>query len=120
MVEMERMSINERRKYLYKMWVRNRSANRKEKEYLLDEMQAVSGMHHKSLIRMLTGRRSRKPRRRERGRTCGAAVEDAVRVMARSLDAPLLASQANASSVLSDGAIHARHCGVCFQSRLNL
>ncbi len=93
MVEMERMSINERRKYLYKMWVRNRSANRKEKEYLLDEMQAVSGMHHKSLIRMLTGRRSRKPRRRERGRTCGAAVEDAVRVMARSLDAPLLASR---------------------------
>ncbi|GIV63979.1 MAG: hypothetical protein KatS3mg045_1318 [Bellilinea sp.] len=115
------MSINERQKYCTRCGKRYRSASRKEKGYLLDEMQAVTGMHRKSLIRMLTGRLSRKPRRRERGRTCGAAVEDGMRVIARGLlDAPLLASQANASSVLSGGAIHARHCGVCFKSRLNL
>ncbi|MEW6503869.1 MAG: hypothetical protein AB1457_07880 [Chloroflexota bacterium] len=67
MVEMERMSINERRKYLYKMWEGYRSASRKEKGYPLDEMQAVTGMHRKSLIRILTGQLSRKPRNHERG-----------------------------------------------------
>jgi len=40
MVEIERMSVNERRKYLDKMWERYRNASRKEKGYLLDEMQA--------------------------------------------------------------------------------
>lgn len=88
MVEMERMSINERRKYLYKMWERYRKASRKEKGYLLDEMQAVTGMHRKSLIRLMRGRLSRKRRSRERGRTYGATVEDAVRVIAHSLDYP--------------------------------
>jgi len=88
MVEIERMSINERRKYLYKLWERYRNASRKEKGYLLDEMQAVTGMHRKSLIRLMRGRLSRKRRSREPGRTYGAAVEDAVRVIARSLDYP--------------------------------
>ncbi|GIV63928.1 MAG: hypothetical protein AB1457_14355 [Chloroflexota bacterium] len=94
------MTINERRKYLYKMWEHCRSASRKEKGYLLDEMQAVTVMHHKSLIRMLTGWLSRKPRRRKRGRTCGAAVEDAVWVIARSLDA------SSVSQFLSAGHAH--------------
>ena len=88
MVEAEPMTINERRKYLYKMWERYRKASRKEKGKLLDEMQAVTGMHRKSLIRILTGRLSRKKRSRERGRSYGAAVEDAVRVIARSMDYP--------------------------------
>jgi len=88
MVETEPMTINERRKYLYKMWERYRKASRKEKGKLLDEMQAVTGMHRKSLIRILTGRLSRKKRSRERGRSYGPAVEDAVRVIARSMDYP--------------------------------
>jgi len=88
MLEAEPMTINERRKYLYKMWERYRKASRKEKGKLLDEMQAVTGMHRKSLIRILTGRLSRKKRSRERGRSYGAAVEDAVRVIARSMDYP--------------------------------
>ncbi|GIV63963.1 MAG: hypothetical protein AB1457_14165 [Chloroflexota bacterium] len=71
------------------MWVRYHSASRKEKGNLLDKMQAVTGMHRKSLMRMLIRRLSRKPRRRARGRTCGTAVEDVVRVIARGLlDAP--------------------------------
>jgi len=37
-VEIEPMTIDERRKYLYKMWERYRHANCKEKEHLLDEM----------------------------------------------------------------------------------
>jgi len=88
MSETEPMTINERRKYLHKMWDRYRKAGRKGKSYLLDEMEQVTGMHRKSLIRILTGRLSRKKRARERGVTYGAKVADAVRVIARSLDYP--------------------------------
>jgi len=80
MVEMERMTIDERRKYLYKMWERYCKASRKEKGRLLDEMEVVTGMHRKSLIRILSGRLSRKKRSCERERSYGAAVEDAVQV----------------------------------------
>ncbi len=88
MSETEPMTINERRKYMHKMWDRYRKAGRKGKGYLLDEMEQVTGMHRKSLIRILTGRLSRKKRSRERGVTYGAAVLDAVQVIARSPDYP--------------------------------
>lgn len=88
MIETEKMTINERRKYLYKMWERYRKSSRKEKGYLLDEMEVVTGMHRKALIRILTGRLSRKKRSRERGTIYDAAVADAVRVIGRSLDYP--------------------------------
>lgn len=88
MSEIDPMTIDERRKYLYKMWERYRKANRTEKKVLLDEMEHVTSMHRKSLIRILTGRLSRKKRKRQRGPTYGAAVADAVRVIARSLDYP--------------------------------
>ena len=60
MSEMDPMTIDERRKYLYKMWERYRKATRTEKGKLLDEMEEVTGMHRKALIRILTGRLSRK------------------------------------------------------------
>lgn len=88
MSEMDPMTIDERRKYLYKMWERYRKATRTEKGKLLDEMEEVTGMHRKALIRILTGRLSRKKRLRERGPRYGAPVADAVRVIARSLDYP--------------------------------
>lgn len=88
MAETDPMSIAERRKYLHKMWGRYRLAKRAEKGRLLDEMEPVTGLHRKALIRILTGRLSRKKRQRERGATYGAAVADAVRVIARSLDYP--------------------------------
>lgn len=88
MSEKDPMTIEERRKYLYEMWERYRNANRKGKGKLLDEMETVSGMHRKAIIRILTGRLSRKKRLRERGPIYGAAVADAVRVIARSLDYP--------------------------------
>lgn len=47
---------------------------------LLDEMRALTGIHPKSLIRILTGRVLDKKRNRECGRIYGTAVEDAVRV----------------------------------------
>jgi hypothetical protein len=88
MTETEAMNINERRKYIHKMWGRYRQAKKKEKGKLLDEIEAVTGMHRKAIIRLLNGRLSRKKRSRERGREYGVAIDDAVRVIARSLDYP--------------------------------
>jgi len=61
---------------------------------LLDEMEAVTGMHRKSIIRLMKGRRGRKKRERERGKAYGTEVEDALRVIARSLDYPCAERQA--------------------------
>lgn len=88
MSETDPMTIDERRKYLHKMWKRYREASREEKGYLLTEMEQVTGLHRKSIIRILTGRLSRKKRTKERGPTYGIAVADAVRIIARSLDYP--------------------------------
>ncbi len=88
MNETEVMTINERRKYLHKMWGRYRGATKTEKGKLLDEIEAVLRMHRKAIIRVLNGRLLRKKRSRERGREYGVEVDDAVRVIARSLDYP--------------------------------
>ncbi len=47
------MTINERRKYLTKMQTRYRAANRHLRGQLLTEMEAITGMHRKSLTRLL-------------------------------------------------------------------
>lgn len=88
MSETEPMNINERRKYLHKMWGRYKKANKMEKSKLLNEMQVVIGMHRKSIIRLLNNQLSRKKRTRERGRTFGVDVDDAIRKIAKSLDYP--------------------------------
>jgi hypothetical protein len=88
MSEQDPMDINERRKYIHKMWGRYREAGRVEKGKLLDEMGQVTGMHRKTLIRLLNGQLSRKKRSRQRGRVYGVEVDDAIRVIARSLDYP--------------------------------
>ena len=84
MSETEPMNINERRKYLNKMWGRFKRANKREKIKLLDEMEAVIGMHRKSIIRILNNQLSRKKRSRERGRTYGVDVDDTIRKIALS------------------------------------
>ena len=67
------MSINERRKYVQKMRFRYWKANRKkEKGQLLDEMEAVTGLHRKSLVRLMASDMKRYPRRRHRGRKYGS------------------------------------------------
>jgi hypothetical protein len=88
MSETEPMSVDERRKYIHKILGRYRKGSKKEKGRLLDEIEAVTGMHRKSVIRIMNGSLSRKKRSRERGRTYGAEVEIAVRVIALSLDYP--------------------------------
>jgi hypothetical protein len=80
------MNIEERRKYLRRMKKRYAKANRKEQGQLLDEMEAMTELHRKSLIRLMNGSLERKSRRKQRGRTYGSEVDDALRVIAESLD----------------------------------
>jgi len=51
--EKDPMTIDERRKYLHKMWGSYRGASKKEKGDRPDEMKKVTGMHRKALIRNL-------------------------------------------------------------------
>ena len=84
----EKMSINERRKYLKLVAPRYAKARRKERSQLLTEMGEVTGMHRKSLIRLMNmpslDRAPKKPRLRRR--RYGSAVADVVRVVWESLD----------------------------------
>jgi hypothetical protein len=84
----DQMTIDERLKYLRKMKTRYVKADRRERGRLLDEMQAFTGLHRKSLIRLMNSSLNRQPRSRERGRTYGEDVTTAIRVIAASLDHP--------------------------------
>lgn len=82
----EKMSIDERRKYLRLVKPRYVEAGRSEKGQLLDEMEAVTGLNRKTLIRLMNGSLERKARSRERGKKYGPEVDDALRVIYESLD----------------------------------
>ena len=87
MPDSERMTIDERYKYLGRMLPRYRPAGRAEQGRLLDEMEVRTGLHRKSLVRLLaTGGLTREPRRRQRGRAYDPAVDDVLRVIWESLD----------------------------------
>jgi hypothetical protein len=86
MTKEEKMTIDERRKYLQTMKRRYKQADRKTKGQLLGEMEVVTGLHRKSLIRLMNSSLKRKPRRRERGKSYGADVDDALRVIDESFD----------------------------------
>jgi hypothetical protein len=88
MSETEKMNVDERRKYIHKMWKRYREADKKEKSRLLDEIEAVTSLHRKSITRTINGQLSRKKRSRQRGRVYGIEVEDVIRVVAKGLDYP--------------------------------
>jgi hypothetical protein len=84
----DQMSVDERRKYLKLVAPRYAKAGRVERSALLTEMAAVTGLHRKSLLRLVHGptleRAPKGPRFRRR--RYGAAVADAVRVVWESLD----------------------------------
>jgi len=83
----EQMSINARRTYLHIMLPRYAAANRFAQGQLLDEMQAVTGLHRKSLLRLLHAETlERQPRTRQRGHVYDHTVDDALRVMTETLD----------------------------------
>jgi hypothetical protein len=82
------MSIEERRKYLKRMEPIYRKGGKQERGRLLNEMEVVTGMHRKSLTRLLRPGTSleRKPWRGRRKRSYGAEVQDVVSVVWESLD----------------------------------
>jgi hypothetical protein len=83
----ERMTVDERRKCLKRMQGRYLAATREERSRLLDDLAELTGLHRKSVVRLLKGRTlERQPRRRQRGRVYGAGVDDALRVIWESLD----------------------------------
>lgn len=83
----ERMTVNERRKYLKLMKPRYQKASRSEQSALLTEMEQVTGLHRKSLLRLLHAPSlERQKRKRERGRTYESAVEQVILVVWESLD----------------------------------
>ncbi|MBM3126741.1 MAG: transposase family protein [Chloroflexi bacterium] len=89
MAETDPMTIDERRKYLHRMRIRYWQTKQKsERSRLLDEMQAVTGLHRKSLLRLINGELARKPRRKQRGKIYGTEVEAAISKIAQSLDYP--------------------------------
>ena len=83
----EAMTINERRKYLTKMQTRYQIANRQRRGQLLTEMEAITGMHRKSLTRLMAQRSLTRVRRRVQRRTVyGPDVRQIVRIVWESLD----------------------------------
>lgn len=83
----DEMTVTERRKYLKKMKPLYAKAQRNEQSRLLTEMEQVTGLHRKSLLRLLHARSlERKKRERGRGCTYGLAVEQAILVVWASLD----------------------------------
>lgn len=86
MATLEAMRIDERYQYLRRMQSHYRQADRQTKKELLDQMEAFTGLHRKSLIRLMNSNLTRKPRLRERGRTYGPEVDEALMVIWEALD----------------------------------
>ena len=87
MLAEDAMTIDERRTYLKRMAPRYRAADRAGRGALLTELEQVTGLHRKSLTRLLA-QPSLERRRRTTGRsrTYGPAVAAVVRVVWESLD----------------------------------
>ncbi len=84
----DKMSVDERRKYLKLVAPRYAKAGRADRSALLTEMTAVTGLHRKSLVRLLQAPSLERVARRPRlgRRRYGPEVADVVRVVWESLD----------------------------------
>ncbi len=83
----DEMTLDERRKYLKRMKPRYLKAKRGERSALLSEMEQVTGMHRKSLTRLLHAESlERKKRQSPRCRSYGKAVEEVIVSVWESLD----------------------------------
>lgn len=83
----DEMTIDERRKYLKRMQAHYLAAEREKRSVLLGDMEVVTGLHRKSLIRLLNKPNlERKPRTKQRGRLYGVETEDVIRIVWESLD----------------------------------
>ena len=83
----EQMTVDERRKYLKRRKQAYQEASRGGRGRLLTEMEQVTGLHRKSLLRLLhAGSLNRKKRITPRKRTYGLAVEQVILLVWESLD----------------------------------
>jgi len=64
MAREKKLTIDERREYLKAVQKRYVGASKAERGRMLDDMEAITGLHRKSLIRLLAGDLKRKPRTR--------------------------------------------------------
>lgn len=86
MSDAEKMTIDERRKYLGLIEPEYSKSGRKKKGQLLDQIEIVTGLDRKTLIRLMNGNLERKPRSKQRGRVYGADVDYALRIIYESFD----------------------------------
>lgn len=84
----EQMTIQERYKYLRMMQKRYQEAERKERGELLAEMEVITKMHRKSLIRLMNGVVVRKMREKQRGLEYGYELDNALGIISKSMDHP--------------------------------
>jgi hypothetical protein len=82
----EKLLIAERFKVLRRMRAAYRKAPRGKKSQILDYLEEQTELDRKTIIRRLNGSCERKPRRRQRGRTYGPKVDDALRVISETLN----------------------------------
>ncbi len=83
----DEMTVDERRKYLNLMLRRYLTADRAGRGELLTEMEQVTNLHRKGLIRLMhQDSLDRQPRQVQRGRVYGPEVADALRVIWESED----------------------------------
>ena len=82
----DQMNIDERYKYLRRMQKRYMRADRPEQGRLLNELEHVTELHRKSLVRLLHSDLTRQLHRQPRGVVYGAEVQEALRVLAESTD----------------------------------
>jgi hypothetical protein len=83
----DKMTIDERYSYLRIQQKRHRQANRRERGRMLDEMEEVTGLDRKTLIRHVRGRTIQWwARTRQRRRSYERALDNALRVIAGRLD----------------------------------
>src|SRR5947209_1518560 len=83
----DEMTVNERRKYLKRMKPLYLKAKKAERSRLLTEMEQVSGLHRKSLSRLLHAQSlERKSRQKLRRPSYGAEVEEVILQVWESLD----------------------------------
>jgi hypothetical protein len=81
------MNVNERRKYVNLMKPRYMKATKAERSGLMGEMEQVTGMHRKSLTRLINASTlERKKRRSQRQRSYGREVEQVIVRVWESLD----------------------------------
>ena len=87
MPDSEAMTIDERRKCIKRMRASYVAADRAERGRLLCHLEELTDLDRKTLIRLLrSADLTRQPRTRQRERSYGSAVDDALRVIWESLD----------------------------------